>query len=220
MIFLPYTVNPPKVGNSWSVLLQLVPNTCSASRIMHARLNLLFLKKAFTWNMKTTRIYKFFFVVVLNDWGTVTNNMSRMHQWLQRKYPAYVSLQQKRRKDSRASKESMFTGISLTRSLYKLHWGLMRWDNWFDFKQSVQINKSVEQYSACIPTTQIRAGPTYTPSSSSASSSAVSLSCTVLTRGDVRWIIRVRTDSLVLVTTMAASPGHWLTAYVSGELVY
>lgn len=105
--FLPYTVNPPKVGNSWSVLLQLVPNTCSASRIMHARLNLLFLKKAFTWNMKTTRIYKFFFVVVLNDWGTVTNNMSRMHQWLQRKYPAYVSLQQKRRKDSRASKESV-----------------------------------------------------------------------------------------------------------------
>lgn len=123
-------------------------------------------------------------------------------------------------KDSRASKESMFTGISLTRSLYKLHRVLMRWDNWFDFKQSVQINKSVEQYSAFIPTTQIRAGPTYAPSSSSASSSAVSLSCTVLTRGDVRWIIRVRTDSLVLVTTMAASPGHWLTVYVSGEIVY
>lgn len=183
-------------------------------------LELVILKKSLHLKHENNKnIQVFFVVVVLNDWGTVTNNMSRMHQWLQRKYPAYVSLQQKRRKDSRASKESMFTGISLTRSLYKLHWGLMRWDNWFDFKQSVQINKSVEQYSARIPTTQIRAGPTYAPSSSS-SSSAVSLSCTVLTRGDVRWIIRVRTDSLVLVTTMAASPGHWLTAYVSGELVY
>lgn len=183
-------------------------------------LELVILKKSLHLKHENNKNIQVFFVVVLNDWGTVTNNMSRMHQWLQRKYPVYVSLQQKRRKDSRASKESMFTGISLTRSLYKLHWGLMRWDNWFDFKQSVQINKSVEQYSACIPTTQIRAGPTYAPSSSSASSSAVSLSCTVLTRGDVRWIIRVRTDSLVLVTTMAASPGHWLTAYVSGELVY
>lgn len=183
-------------------------------------LELVILKKSLHLKHENNKNIQVFFVVVLNDWGTVTNNMSRMHQWLQRKYPAYVSLQQKRRKDSRASKESMFTGISLTRSLYELHWGLMRWDNWFDFKQSVQINKSVEQYSACIPTTQIRAGPTYAPSSSSASSSAVSLSCTVLTRGDVRWIIRVRTDSLVLVTTMAASPGHWLTAYVSGELVY
>lgn len=183
-------------------------------------LELVILKKSLHLKHENNKNIQVFFVVVLNDWGTVTNNMSRMHQWLQRKYPAYVSLQQKRRKDSRASKESMFTGISLTRSLYELHWGLMRWDNWFDFKQSVQINKSVEQYSACISTTQIRAGPTYAPSSSSASSSAVSLSCTVLTRGDVRWIIRVRTDSLVLVTTMAASPGHWLTAYVSGELVY
>lgn len=183
-------------------------------------LELVILKKSLHLKHENNKNIQVFFVVVLNDWGTVTNNMSRMHQWLQRKCPAYVSLPQKRRKDSRASKESMFTGISLTRSLYKLHRGLMRWDNWFDFKQSVQINKSVEQYSACIPTTQIRAGPTYAPSSSSASSSAVSLSCTVLTRGDVRWIIRVRTDSLVLVTTMAASPGHWLTVYVSGELVY
>lgn len=62
----------------------------------------------------------------------------------------------------------------------------------------------------------LKPGPTYVPSFSSADS----LSCTVLTRGDVRWIVRVRADPLVLVTTMAAVSGHWLTVYVSTELSY
>lgn len=33
------------------------------------------------------------------------------------------------------------------------------------------------------------------------------------------WIVRVMID-LVLVTAMAASPGHWLTVYVPTELSY
>lgn len=47
----------------------------------------------------------------------------------------------------------------------------------------------------------------------------VSLACSVLTSGEVMWIVRVMMD-LVLVTAMAASPGHWLTVYVPAELSY
>lgn len=62
---------------------------------------------------------------------------------------------------------------------------------------------------------QSESGPTYVPSVSS----SVVLSGTTLTRGDVMWIVRVRID-LVLVTAMAASPGHWLTVYVPAEISY
>lgn len=49
--------------------------------------------------------------------------------------------------------------------------------------------------------------------------SALVLSFSVRTRGDVTWIVSVRID-LVLVTAMAASPGHWLTVYVPAEFSY
>lgn len=45
------------------------------------------------------------------------------------------------------------------------------------------------------------------------------LSFSVRTTGDVTCIVSVRID-LVLVTAIAASPGHWLTVYVSAAFSY
>lgn len=59
---------------------------------------------------------------------------------------------------------------------------------------------------------------TFVPLAPSAVAVSV-LSFSVRTTGDVTCIVSVRID-LVLVTAIAASPGHWLTVYVPAEFSY
>lgn len=50
-------------------------------------------------------------------------------------------------------------------------------------------------------------------------SSVVSLSGSILTTGEVRWTVRVRTGCFVFVTITAASSARWLTVYIPAAVV-
>lgn len=134
----------------------------------------------------------------------------------------------RRRQDVRSSEEPTFTGSSLA-SVGHSHCTSsteVKW-RWMRGVSMVSAEFHISGAVQCLYTEDIQnrrqsaavwleAGTTCLPSFSPAGS-VLSFPCSVLTRGDVTWIVRVRTD-MVLVTAMAASPGHWLTVYVPAEL--
>lgn len=128
----------------------------------------------------------------------------------------------RRRQDFRLSEEPTFTGSSLA-SVGHSHCASSTEVEWRWTCGVSMVSGAVQ----CLHTEDIQnrhqsaavwleAGTTSLPSFSPAGS-VLLFPCSVLTRGDVTWMVRVRTE-LLLVTAMAASPGHWLTVYVPAEL--
>lgn len=189
--------------------------TCSAPSTCIARINLLFFNKSSnfqTWKQLHRKRQRWFLFFL--DWDSVINNISDYRvNWFLANAKCW-SINNDRTHERVKSQHSLavhwlWSGTVTAQTPLRFHTLLQMF--WCFLISEAVLCLWTEDTQISVMEAELE--------ETSLPSSVVSLSGSILTTGEVRWTVRVRTGCFVFVTITAASSARWLTVYIPAAVV-